>query len=221
MPQDLPFTHEMVIVHKMFRRIFVQGPEWIRRVPDGDVRQAAVVFTAIDATFDALHHHHEAEDQNLWPLLRERVPDRTELFDTMEGQHRGIDPALRQALTAGKQWTQTGSASSRDAFADALEAAAGPILAHLDQEEADILPLAQVNVTDQEWGRLAQHVLKTTPKKDLIKGLGAVLEDADARERELMLSVVPAVPKLLYALFGKRAYIKEAAAVRGVAPTGL
>ena len=39
-----------------------------------------------------LHHHHEAEDINLWPRLRERATDQQELLDAMEGQHRGDRP---------------------------------------------------------------------------------------------------------------------------------
>ena len=27
-----PFTHEMVVVHKLFRREFTQGPGWVRCV---------------------------------------------------------------------------------------------------------------------------------------------------------------------------------------------
>ncbi len=38
MSQRLPFTHEMA-VHKMFRRGFTQGPDWIRRVPEGHTQQ--------------------------------------------------------------------------------------------------------------------------------------------------------------------------------------
>ncbi len=47
------------------------------------------------------------------------------------------------------------------------------------------------------------------------------MEDADPQERKLMMSAIPAVPRLLYTFIGKRAYIKNATAVRGVAPTGL
>jgi hypothetical protein len=171
--------------------------------------------------FDLLHHHHEAEDINLWPRLRDRATDQQELLDTMEGQHQGIDPALKKAEELGEVWAATGSAEARDAFADAIEEFAGPLLAHLDQEEADILPLAQQHVTEQEWGLLAKHALAVTPKQDLVKGLGGILEDATPAERDMMLGVIPAVPKFLYKAFGKRAYIKDATAVRGVAPVGL
>jgi hypothetical protein len=37
----------------------------------------------------------------------------------------------------------------------------------------------------------------------------------------MMLDVIPAVPKFLYQALGKRVYIKDATAVRGVAPVGL
>jgi hypothetical protein len=91
----------------------------------------------------------------------------------------------------------------------------------LDQEEAEILPLAQEGVTEEAWGLLAKHALAVTPKADLVKGLGGILEDATPAEREMMLGVIPAVPTFLYRAFGKRAYIREATAVRGAAPSGL
>ena len=217
----LPFTHEMVVVHKLFRREFGQGPGWVRRVAAGDTKQAQLVYTHLKKDFDVLHHHHEAEDINLWPRLRERATDQQELLDTMEGQHRGIDPALAQAEELGAAWAATADIAAREAFAESIEAFSGPLLAHLDQEEADILPLAQQYVSEEEWGLLAEHALASTPKPDLIKGLGGILEDATADERDMMLGVIPAVPKLLYRTVGKRAYLKEAAAVRGVAPVGL
>ena len=122
---------------------------------------------------------------------------------------------------AGAAWASTGGAEQRDAFAAAIEEFSTPLLAHLDQEESDILPLAQEHLTEEEWGLLAKHAIATTPKPDLVKGLGGILEDATPDEREMMLAVIPAVPKLLYSAFGKRAYIKDATAVRGAAPVGL
>ena len=217
----LPFTHEMVVVHKLFRREFGQGPGWVRRVAAGDTKQAQLVYTHLKKDFDVLHHHHEAEDINLWPRLRERATDQQELLDTMEGQHRGIDPALAKAEVLGAAWAATADIAAREAFAEAIEEFSGPLLAHLDQEEVDILPLAQQYVSEEEWGLLSKHALANTPKPDLIKGLGGILEDATADERDMMLGVIPAVPKFLYRTVGKRAYVKDAAAVRGVAPVGL
>jgi hypothetical protein len=139
----------------------------------------------------------------------------------MEGQRQAIDPALARAEELGAAWATTADPGVRDTFADAIEEFSGPLLAHLDQEEADILPLAQKYVTEEEWGLLAKHVLATTPKQDLVMGLGGILEGATPDERDMMLGVIPAVPKVLYQAFGNWAYIKDATAVRGVAPVGL
>ena len=177
----LPFTHEMVVVHKLFRREFGQGPGWVRRVAAGDTKQAQLVYTHLKKDFDVLHHHHEAEDINLWPRLRERATDQQELLDTMEGQHRGIDPALAKAEELGAAWAATADIAAREAFAEAIEEFSGPLLAHLDDEEADILPLAQQDVSEEEWGLLSKHALANTPKPDLIKGLGGIRQRCHCR----------------------------------------
>ena len=59
MPDALPFTHEMVIVHKAFRREFGDGPAWVRRVAPGDTAQATLVYQHLGKTFDTLHHHRQ------------------------------------------------------------------------------------------------------------------------------------------------------------------
>lgn len=218
---QLPFTHEMVVVHKLFRREFGQGPGWVRRVDAGDTDQAQLVYTHLQKDFDLLHHHHEGEDLELWPRLRERATDHLDLLDAMQDQHRGIDPALAKAAALGEAWAQTADPAAREAFAQAIEETAVPLLAHLNQEESDILPLALQYISEDEWGLLAAHTLASTPKPDLITGLGGVLEDATDEERAMLLRHVPAAAKLLYSLTGKQAYIKEATAVRGVAPVGL
>lgn len=217
----LPFTHEMVVVHKGFRREFGQGSSWVRRVTPGDTRQASVVFGHFTRAFETLHHHHVAEDVVLWPLLRQRAVGHEALLDEMESQHAGIDPALARARSTGQRWVATGDAAERDAFADSLDALARGLLAHLDQEEAEILPLAQQHLSEAEWARLSEHAIGHTPKMDLLMGIGGILEDADSDERAMMLSVMPGAAKLMYRLFGRRAYIRHATAVRGTAPVGL
>lgn len=218
---SLPFTREMVVVHKAFRREFGDASAWVRRVAPGDVGQAQLVHAHLDTIFDMLHHHHEAEDLYLWPLLRERASDHAALLDAMQAQHEGIDPALEKARALGAAWVPQAEQGARDAYADALDEMAGPLMAHLDQEEAEILPLAQKLLTEQEWSQLGNHAVGATPKKVLITGFAGILEDASPQEREMMMGVLPLPARLLYRVWGRGAYIKQATAIRGVAPTGL
>ena len=218
---SLPFTREMVVVHKMFRREFGNGSAWVRRVAAGDTAQAQRVTAHMEVTFDALHHHHEAEDIHLWPLLRQRAADHGALLDDMEHQHEGIDPALAKARDAGSAWAATADEASREAFAAALDEMVGPLMAHLDQEEAEILPLAQRLLSEDEWSKLGEHAVAAAPKKALLRGFGGILEDATPEERTMMTSVLPPPVRLMYRFWGRGAYIRDATAVRGVAPSGL
>jgi hypothetical protein len=60
-----PDTHEMVIVHRLFRREFRLLPELIGRVAEGDTAQAAVLAEHATDLVTVLHHHHGAEDELL------------------------------------------------------------------------------------------------------------------------------------------------------------
>ncbi|MGN6612052.1 MAG: hemerythrin domain-containing protein, partial [Angustibacter sp.] len=92
---DLVDTRDMVTVHRFLRREFRLLPAAVERVGDGDVARAAVVADHLELLTGVLHHHHTAEDNNLWPLMLERVPDElAPLVELMESQHHRVDELL-------------------------------------------------------------------------------------------------------------------------------
>src|SRR5258708_40050800 len=71
----------------------------LRRLADAveGGRTAEAAVRAGWATFkNQLHFHHTAEDNWLWPALREKVtrPDEISVLDAMEAEHLLIDPLL-------------------------------------------------------------------------------------------------------------------------------
>ena len=73
---DRPHTHEMVVVHRVFRRESALLPRLVRAVPDGASARAGEVAAYLDDYVMGLHHHHALEDELIWPLLRERAAAR-------------------------------------------------------------------------------------------------------------------------------------------------
>ena len=65
-------VHDMVIVHRAFRRELAVIPRLVRAVPAGDTRRAAVVARHARLVLQGLHLHHTGEDELLWPKLLER-----------------------------------------------------------------------------------------------------------------------------------------------------
>ena len=55
-----------------------------------DTNRAAIVGGHVDFIATALHHHHAAEDEVIWPKLRERAATREVDITRMEDTHRDI-----------------------------------------------------------------------------------------------------------------------------------
>jgi hypothetical protein len=101
-----------------------------------------------------LHLHHTAEDDLIWPALRERLghsASALSVLDEMEAEHERIDPLLA-AVDEGFALA-TGPAGQPDAgrLADAADELATALSSHLAHEEKDGLPLIGVALTAAEW----------------------------------------------------------------------
>src|SRR4051794_18983408 len=99
-------VHDMVVVHRVFRRELVALPLLVRGVGDGDRERAAIVADHARLVSTGLRIHHTGEDVLLWPLLHDRAAA-DELVDTMEAQHAGIQTALERADALVEQWSSS------------------------------------------------------------------------------------------------------------------
>jgi iron-sulfur cluster repair protein YtfE (RIC family) len=83
-------TRDMVLVHRVFRREFRLLPLMVRGVADEDTTSASRVSRHATEMIDALHHHHQNEDELLWPRLQQRAPLNAVMAERMEAQHNVI-----------------------------------------------------------------------------------------------------------------------------------
>ena len=112
-------------------------------------------------------------------------------------------------------WQASASTSARDDLVAALTRHRAIVLEHLDDEEAHLLPVAAHYLTRAEWDAQGEHFLATTPKRQLLIFLGAVLEDADVGERASVLTALPAIPRWIWRLAGQRIYARRMRRLRG------
>lgn len=207
-------THDMIVVHRVFRREFTMAPRLIRAVPAGDVTRAHVVADHMRDLYDGLHGHHTAEDELLWPLLLARVDLDADKVLLMEAQHQKVDALLSRALSLLPEWEAAASPDLRDTLADVYDALWPVLLEHLEAEESEVLPLVAEHVTQAEWNRLGERFEQETPKSKLMLFLGSLLEEATPAEAALMLGKLPAPARLIWRLVGRRAYTRRIKAVR-------
>lgn len=213
-PEQLSASGEMVVIHRIFRREFTAMPELVRGVPEGDIARAGVVADSVQLMLLGLHIHHSGEDALLWPKLLDRASPAADLVHRMESQHEQVAELIGSTERQLGRWRARASAADRDELAATLDRLRAPLLEHLDDEEAHILPLVEEHVRMDEWEQLGEHGRAQFPKSKLFIQLGAILEDASPAERAAFLAKLPKPVVLLWRLVGQRQYARYVRRVR-------
>jgi hemerythrin-like domain-containing protein len=212
---ERPNTHEMIVVHRVFRREIELMPRLIRAVPDGDTTRARVLVQAFSDYQLGLHHHHTGEDDLVWPLLLARVDLEAEIVLRMEAQHEVVGRTLDEAAQLMPAWAAAPSAVTAAPVIAALTEHRAALLEHLQDEEVHILPLIEEHLTVAEWARLGERFATETPKSKQMFFLGMILEDADQAERDAMLANLPAPIRLVWRTIGQRQFNRKVRKIRG------
>ncbi len=118
MPTD---AFEMAIVHRVFRNELRNAPGLIREVEAGDTERSAIVGGHLDFIAAALHRHHAAEDELIWPKLHARAPARAAEITRMEGAHRGIADSVATVQAMLPSWATSADARQAGQLVPAVE----------------------------------------------------------------------------------------------------
>ena len=209
-------TRVMGLIHTIYRREFRLAGEVVRGVASGDRARAAVVADHLQLVHDNLHHHHQAEDVHLWPLLLERVPtELAPLVHLMEQQHDQVGALLEEISALLPAWRDHARATDRDVLADLHDRLYLHLVEHLDAEEERLLPIASRAVTQDEWEAMGAAARAGTPRSQSLLVLGMIVQDGDPELVSVMLAGAPAPVRWLLPRLGRRAYRRHARAVYG------
>jgi len=211
-------TSDMLTIHALFRRAFTDAPGLVRGVEPGDTARAALVADHVGEVAEALHHHHETEDELLWDRLEQRAPACALHVGRMRSQHAAMAGLLGTLDTALDAWERDPGAETRDRLAEALDDVRDALLRHLGDEEDAILPTASTVMTPREWGALHERGMASVPRERLLLQLGWILDVVPPDERAGWLrSNLPAPARLLWRLVGRRRFAAHRALVYGTA----
>ncbi len=209
-----PNTHDMYIVHRVFRRETALMPRFVRAVRPGDTEQARFVAAHFRDYALGLHHHHTAEDELVWPLLLARVDLEAELVLRMEEQHTRVAAGLTEVETLLARWERSASPEDGEVLATALERHRETLVEHLTDEEDHLLALIEEHLTAAEYEKLGERFATETPKDKLLFFLGALLEEATPEESAEMLGKLPPPARIVWRLVGRRQYAKRTRRLR-------
>jgi hemerythrin-like domain-containing protein len=213
-------TGDMIMIHRVFRREFTALPRWVTAVPDGDLVRAGVVGDHVDLLLTFLHHHHEGEDELLWPLLGERAPRHGDVLAAMAAEHDELGARLDAVRDAARVWRAGAGATEGAVLADRLDALTASVVEHLAHEERAVLPLCATHVHQDEWNRLGERSLGALEPAQALLALAAMQEDSTEGEWAGFRAHLPPPVAAAYDAHGPAAYRTYIEGVRDVAPTG-
>ncbi|MEW9553055.1 hemerythrin domain-containing protein [Nonomuraea sp. NPDC050783] len=124
---------ELIKLHDAFRRdLAALRAAEPGRLPGGDLRTHCLAFC------DALHAHHEGEDNALFPHLATEHPALADVLERLRAEHRVVSrlmDRIRRLLDGD------GTKDASGDVADELARLADELEAHLDYEEEQLVPV--------------------------------------------------------------------------------
>lgn len=169
----------MFSAHAMFRREFALLPALVRNLSPGDQDRADVVADHIDLLIIVLHEHHHAEDETLWPRLRERgSADVAALVHLMELHHANLEKISREIQTALRAWRASAATQGGASLAEALDRMLPFLDKHLSLEEERVVPMIERHITAAELDDAIQKGRARLPQEILPLVLGMVMYEA-------------------------------------------
>ena len=217
MPTD---AFEMALVHDVFRRELKAVPKLIDSVHPGQHGRAMRIARHIANLMAALHHHHIAEDELVWPKLRARTPRYAEIIHRMETEHEFIAKSVFNVELRLANWTAAIAAATTEFGSQsqatvelinevtALTALVGD---HLHGEERLVVPLINESLTAAEWRAATERGASFISGRNIafaIAFAGMTLESCTTEQRRRFLAGMPPPQRALVRLFAQRARAK-------------
>ena len=158
-----------------------------------------------------LTHHHEAEDEHLWPFLQSRGVELS-LLQTMEAEHVAMKTALGSVSGSIEALVAAPTAANATAAADEVSRAETVINGHLEHEERDVEAPLGDQEDDPEFKELAKK-LRPASIVDAANALAWMQDGAGERERTALRSTIPGPVVTVLTKVLARRYNREVAPV--------
>jgi iron-sulfur cluster repair protein YtfE (RIC family) len=187
------------LIHEAFRRDLRRLSSAVRGT-DMDAARASRLRSHWGFVDEQLHHHHQVEDDSLWPLVRPKLAGRQEplaVLDEMEADHLALQPhgqAVDEAMAAFASEPTAGRGSE---LADRLDTFGERLGTHLDSEEVRCFPVIDEALSAEEFESFGKATAKAIGMRGSARFFPWIFDGADPGERTAVLQMPPPPVRLL------------------------
>lgn len=210
-----PQVWGMAVIHKLIGQSLREISRLVLDVPPGAGDRQAAVLDYLEFSLSGLQHHHETEDQLVWPRLLERVTVEAELIARMEQQHSQVAALEPEVRAAAQAWRDDPSRATAESLSAALRQLLTVLKVHLEEEERRIVPLLAQHLSAQEWEDFGKAAGQKFPRSAAPMMIGQLFDFATPEEASAFFATLPAPVRLLWPLVLRRRYAAAMTLARG------
>jgi len=197
-------TSDMAPVHKVFRESLASAPQFVPSTVGDDARRAMIANYYANV-IDFLRVHHDGEEALVFPILIERAPAQRAILDKAAADHRTVVTLMANVCDELEIWKAKGDDGEQGVL-DALRSLQVTLIPHLDEEEAEIVPLAAAHMDAEEWGQLPGHAMGHFQGDKIWLIMGLIRENFTQQQRDTMLAHMPAPAREMWETVGERSF---------------
>ena len=197
-------TSDMAPVHKVFRESLASAPQFVASTAGDDARRAMIANYYANV-IDFLRVHHDGEEALVFPILIERAPAQRAILDKAAADHRTVVTLMADVCDELEIW-EAKSDDGGQGVLDALGTLQVTLIPHLDEEEAEIVPLAAAHMNAEEWGQLSGHAMGHFQGDKIWLIMGLIRENFTQQQRDMMLAHMPAPAREMWETMGERSF---------------
>ena len=187
------------LIHEAFRRDLTRLGHAVRS-PHVDVAKARRLGAHWNFVNEQLHHHHQVEDNSLWPLVRPKLAaqnDQLAVLDKMEAQHHALEPKCEAITEEFATYPDRLGGQAGESLAIKLQDLATPLAAHLDDEEAHCFPVIDEALSVEEFESFGKATAKAIGMRGSARFFPWIFDGANPLERNAVLSMPPPPVRIL------------------------
>jgi hemerythrin-like domain-containing protein len=209
-------TRLMGIIHEALRRDLRRTQVALTVTPPPGSAQREAIAEHLEWMTRFLRAHHHTEDEGLYPMVRERKPAAGALIDQMTADHEVITPGIERVESAAASYRRSDTDAERESLLASLDDLTESLLPHLRREEDEMMPVVSATITQAELRRWDEEQnIKPKSLAQLGREGHWILDGLGPDERDLVVHLVPPIPRFVLVHGFARAYRRHVAACWG------
>lgn len=183
------------VIHAAVRRDLARLESALESARDGDRERAAELQRAYANLYRELKHHHESEDQWVFPMMSRYVDQ--ELLEAMDAEHHAMAESLEATDGAMEKYAVSGAAADAVAARESVIRTQAVVDRHLDHEEQELEPRLAPYLESSEWKQVEKK-LRSQPLGQVGRFMAWIQDGMEPRTRDYLRSTIP--PPVLFVL---------------------